>query len=94
MSDIPEDIENKAERLVGEWFNGPFGFSDLQDAIASAILAERERCAQIAALFIINGNSIHPDVPFERIAEGVKNIAHTTCQHIASAIRSPERAGE
>lgn len=45
-----------------------------------------EECAKIAALYIINGNSIHPDIPADQMNETAKMVAHTTCQHIAEAI--------
>lgn len=81
MSDIPEDIENKAERLIGEWSNGPFGFSDLQDAIARAMLAvqtaERERCKKLAS-----------EYPLTEIYEFHTNkaVAFNVSQNIADMI--------
>jgi hypothetical protein len=47
---IPEDISKVAKRLAECW--GPTKDSfELGDAIASAILAERERCAGIADMW-------------------------------------------
>ena len=58
MMDLPEDVRKAAmfhlrsmeadveEKADGQWQVKGFG---LRDAIARAILAERERCAQLAA---------------------------------------------
>jgi uncharacterized small protein (DUF1192 family) len=43
-------------------------------------------CAKLATYYIIEGNSIHPDVEFENLNKDAKAIAHTTCQHVSHAI--------
>lgn len=55
-------------------------------AVAAALRAERERCIGIAALYIIKGNQIHPDVTFDMMSMGARRLAHATCQCIAAAI--------
>ncbi len=63
---IPDDIEKKAETLVDEWSNGPHGFLDLQEAIARAILAERERCAAMANEQIFDEHALAQAAEFGR----------------------------
>ncbi|TPJ70447.1 MULTISPECIES: hypothetical protein [unclassified Mesorhizobium] len=87
--DIPEDIAKAALTYVGEPVAGD-GLTTrdvIATYVARAIMAEREQCAKIAEMFIIEENSIHPDIPFDKISQQAKNIAHTTCQHVADAIR-------
>lgn len=49
MSEIPEDVMKTARAEASRWFNS-IGSSEYHfaDAIARAIIAERERCAKIA----------------------------------------------
>jgi hypothetical protein len=44
--DFPDDIREAARRCIASW--GPHGQISLDDAIAAALMAERERCAKIA----------------------------------------------
>nr|WMC99324.1 hypothetical protein RAR13_11765 [Aminobacter aminovorans] len=83
MSDIPRDIESKADDVWYEALSGWQKYEDLPDPvpfIARAILAERERCAQIAE------NTV------DFADDGLSTF--DAAQIIAAAIRSPERAGE
>ena len=68
-----------------EW---PPPMNDLATAIATAIQSaveqERERAAKVAALYIINKGELHPDIPFDKLSEDAKRIAHTTCQYVAA----------
>lgn len=73
MSDIPEDVVLAAQ---AEMAKGDTAFM----TVARAILAERERCAQIAE----NKANKH----------GWNYHLPSVGREIASAIRSPERAGE
>jgi hypothetical protein len=93
MTDIPEDIETKAGRLVDEWSNGQSGFSDLQEAIARAILAERERCAKIARELLVFADTTSEA---DRVipAAILSPLGAAYARQSAAAIRSPERAGE
>lgn len=81
--DIPQDVWDAADAVLDGNAWNPIR----TEAIARTIMAERERCAKVAGDYIISGNSIHPDVPFERLADSTITIAHTTCQHVAAAIR-------
>lgn len=80
---VPEDIREAARLALRDYGADPVA---LEAAVIGALLAERQRCGRLAARFIIDGNSIHPDVPFERLDEKAKFIAHATCQYVASAI--------
>lgn len=78
---IPDDIRAKAEALVNgmEWSGDSPHLDGLQDAIADALMAERERCAKIA---------IHR-------AEHHREHCEPECKcangwHIAIEIRSPD----
>lgn len=64
------------------------------EAACAGILEAQRRDAELASLYIINGNSIHPDIPADQMAPNTKMIAHTTCQHIAEAIREGGHYGE
>lgn len=64
------------------------------EAACAGIIEAQRRDAELASLYIINGNSIHPDIPAEKMAEGAKMIAHTTCQHISEAIREGGHYGK
>lgn len=75
MSDIPEDIMRVATNcLHNDW-------PDLRGGIARAILAERERCAQIASHASGVSASIHRD-------PGMRGACRATADWIAEAIRS------
>ena len=81
MTDIPEDIMREARELLDGYAE------DAVMAAARAILAERERCAQIASHASDMSASIHRD-------PGMRGSCRATADWIATAIRSPERAGE
>lgn len=82
MTDIPEDIKKAAEAAFYEaWDHGH------DEAIARAILAERERCAQIADQQVFDDHALAQATEFGR-------GCHETATRIAAAIRSPERVGE
>jgi hypothetical protein len=49
---------------------------------------QKEKDAKTSALYCINKNAIHPDIPYDSMNETAKMVAHTTCQHVAEAIRS------
>jgi hypothetical protein len=53
MSEIPADILKAAEDALKRvrWSRESADFSSVRDAVAAAILAERERCAKIAEAF-------------------------------------------
>lgn len=53
---IPEDIEVTAQAAVEAMPDRPPFKSDVAQAIARAILAERKRCAEIAGKGIIHGH--------------------------------------
>lgn len=58
------------------------------DLVRASVSAEREACARVASHFTIKPDaSIYPDVPFEKMPETAKTIAHMTAQNIAAAIR-------
>ena len=59
----------------------------IKDCFAHVREDEQERCAQVAAMYSIDKNSIHPDIPWDQMNDQAKMIAHTTCQHVAAAIR-------
>lgn len=59
-----------------------------KEAIRDAVAAEREACAKVAAMYSINREPIHPDIPVEQMNETAKLVYHTTCQHVAAAIRA------
>jgi hypothetical protein len=85
MTDIPEDIMRAAESVfltkISPEACGQTGGIFLMGRIAHVLMAERERCAQVVA-------SVYPkQFEHEDVAIDVLNFA-------ASAIRSPERAGE
>ena len=75
--------------LRGDWDNTP-----VVRAALAAIIETQERDAALAERYIIDGNPIHPDIPADAMAPDARMIAHTTCQHIAEAIRSFRRDGE
>lgn len=92
MTDIPEDIQETANSIALE-FNSLAQECLILDKppavaveygaqrIACAILAERERCAQIAA---------DEDGHFSQWGEDRNTkVAQATCADIASAIRTP-----
>ena len=81
------DSPDRARRMILS------GEADDWHGVRSALAAimETQRLdAELASLYIINGNSIHPDIPAESMAKEAKMIAHTTCQHISEAIRTGE----
>jgi len=93
FAEVSEDVHEEAYDLA-DGFSDIYGCDHtirerLTQAFETAIQDERDRCATIAQMFIINKNSIHPDVPFESMSETSRNIAHMTCQHIADAIDPP-----
>lgn len=45
---IPADIEQAATRIAGEYMGAPISCAKLYKEVALALLAERERCAEIA----------------------------------------------
>lgn len=87
--DIPEDIM-KAAKETWDCIGDPNLPGFRVEVIADAILAERERCASIAEMYIINGNRIHPDVAVDQMGERARDIAHMTCQNVAAAIRGDQ----
>lgn len=68
------------------------GHSDeaMQAYALLAVQQERERCANLAAMFSMDPEAytIHPDIPFGEMSEHSQKVAHTTCQNLAAAIRS------
>lgn len=58
------------------------GFGDTAAARREAI----GQCAEIAFCYVINGNELHPDIPFKDISQWAKNVSHSACQHVAHAI--------
>lgn len=92
MTDIPADIAKTARTLTEDYreryddvrastsITDVWGIEDQMhtDAIARAILAERERCADVVRDYLM--------IPFTNFG--------SRPDELASAIRSPERAGE
>lgn len=54
--------------------------------IRDAVLAERRRCAEIAAMWVINRNTIHPDLSLDELSENTKLVAHQTGNYISDRI--------
>jgi hypothetical protein len=77
--------EREGFGLRAERYDGDIAW--LREAFAAGRSVERERSAGIAEMFILEKNTIHPDIPFENLLPDVVTVAHTTCQHIAAAIR-------
>lgn len=76
MSEIPADISEKAYELAFAWaMPEEAALTRCADAIARAILAERERCAKIAEEYATKARN-----PNEIVG----------CASIAIAIRNPE----
>lgn len=81
MTEIPEDVMATARKLCDDHgidcvvSRDPF-YGDTWAAVASVIMAERERCARIAELFPIRGRS-----------EDEVNFAVSEAKQIAAAIR-------
>jgi hypothetical protein len=50
----------------------------------------RGRFEKLAALYVIKGNELHPDVPFSQICMDVKSTSHAACQYVAAAIRETQ----
>jgi hypothetical protein len=46
-----------------------------------------EECAREASAFTLEGRPIHPDIAWSEMSDAARNVAHTTAQHIAAAIR-------
>lgn len=44
-------------------------------------------CVQVAAMFSIDKNDIHPDIKWDDMTDSAQMIAHTTCQQVASKIK-------
>ncbi|MBY3434787.1 hypothetical protein [Rhizobium laguerreae] len=75
MGEIPDDIRVAAKRCAGEW--------NLIDAIALAILAERQRCAEViaAAAALLDGTvtmEITPetDEKIQRLSMALHAVRH------------------
>ena len=92
---IPADIEKRAAEIVGTNFRwmGPF---EVSSVIASAIMEERERCAQIATSHG-NGRAQQSKLAKkERLRVEARDFESMTMQayQIASAIRNEGEQGE
>ena len=97
---LPDDPRWR-ETCRNGWLRGDYDAEDAVQAALAALAeaadeiaslrarveAATEEAARIAELYIINGNSIHPDIPANQMAPAARMIAHTTCQHVAEAIR-------
>jgi uncharacterized protein with HEPN domain len=54
------------------------------DAIQAAYVFALKRAAGEAGLFTVReGRSIHPDIPWDKMSETAKTVAHTTAQQIS-----------
>lgn len=78
MTDIPDDIMEAAREIVGRIEKVHIWKGDAIADVAQAIMRERERCAQIA----------------EDIAGEADGGEFFIANRIASAIRSPDTAGD
>lgn len=65
MSEIPEDVRNKAEDIVGELTFIPEHYDLIIEMIAKGILAERQRCADAAKAYLedLAGCDLRDDEP-------------------------------
>lgn len=65
MGEIPEDVKVAAEELVNELTFVPENYDIMIDLISKAILAERQRCADVARAYLedLAGCDLREDEP-------------------------------
>lgn len=61
----------------------PMFLRKYSDRLAQLVIQE---CVNVASMFSINRNSIHPDISYDQMSEAARSVCHTTCQHVAIAI--------
>lgn len=73
MGEIPEDIMQAARAALDE-YKGSNPAKRMRDAVAKAILAERQRCADVARAYLedLAGCDLRTDEP-ELIASAILN---------------------
>ncbi len=96
MATIPElarYVRHRVAELVlgrgGTWSGAMDAMLDelLRTVLENATLAERQRCAQVAALlFVRDPYAMHPDIAFDAMNESAQTAAHVTAQVIAAKI--------
>lgn len=87
MTDIPADVWEKAAAIADGWSSNHDEFTDLSADIIRAILAERERCAEIAVSFA-DGADVAAFRTNDATAVAELRAAERASNRIADAIRA------